>query len=380
MKRSVFPPSAFVLLALTLSILATPTSAQSISGVTTLSGCGSDFFSDSGTPATCYSGVVTGCTGANDLQFTFSYDAPASPKGVIVFFSGGSGTSASAYPGAELTYAQDYFNDGYAVVQVAWAWDWEDTNIPAGYTGGSTPVSVAPNIQAAACRPATFLNYINNTARVHPSGTPLCAQGASAGAGAVGYSMAWYNGASILKNVEMLSGPVFSNIEDGCIVPKIGAQTICGSGQYGCSSGTTSWTDLPQYVSGYRTAVRGWTGDNSCNGITNTSSTSNAAWLAMSIVTTGANLTYSSNGMAGWLCCSYAANTCYTDQGCPNNSAAEGEYFYTNFTSTNHPVGYLLTGITSCNGAEGVTTGNDPDTVGETGQTAIETHMTTHCQ
>jgi hypothetical protein len=323
--------------------------------------------------------VVTGCTGADDLQFTFSYDAPASPKGVIVFFSGGSGTSASAYPGAELTYAQDYFNDGYAVVQVAWAWDWEDTTIPAGYTGGGSSLSLAPNIEAAACRPATFLNYINNTARVHPSGTPLCAQGASAGSGAVGYSLAWYNGASILTNVELLSGPVFSNIEQGCVVPNASSVTIC-SGQYGCSSGTTSWSDAPQYVAGYRTGIRGWTGDNSCNGSSNTSSASNAAWLAMSIVTTGADLTYSSSGMAGWLCSSYAANTCYTDQGCPNNSAAEGEYFYTNFTRTNHPVGYLLTGITSCNGAEGVTTGDDPDAAGETGQTAIENHMLSFCK
>jgi len=226
MKRSAFPLLTFAFLALALSIASRPATAQSISSVTTLSGCASDFFSDSGTPATCYSGVVTGCTGADDLQFTFSYDAPASPVGVIVLFSGGGGTSASAYPGAELTYAQDYFNDGYAVVQVAWAWDWEDTTIPSGYTGGGSSSSQTPNIQAAACRPATFLNYINNTAKVHPSGTPLCAQGASAGSGAVGYSMAWYNGASILKNVELLSGPVFSNIEQGCVVPHASTQTI----------------------------------------------------------------------------------------------------------------------------------------------------------
>src|ERR1700730_16538539 len=107
--------------------------------------------------------------------------------------------------------------------------------------------------------------------------------------------MAWYNAKSFLKNAELLSGPVFSDIKQGCIVPTVGAQTICGSGEYGCSSGTTSWTDLPQFVAGYRTAVRGWTGDSTCNGSSNTSSTSNAAWLAMSIVTTGADLTDSSN-------------------------------------------------------------------------------------
>jgi hypothetical protein len=380
MKRFVVPLLTLVPLALTLATITRSASAQSISSVTTLGGCGSDFFSDSSTPATCYSGVVTGCTGADDLQFSFSYDAPASPIGVIVLFSGGSGTSASAYPGAELTYAQDYFNDGYAVIQVAWAWDWEDTTIPSGYTGGGSSLSLAPNIEAAACRPATFLNYINNTAAVHPSGKPVCAQGASAGSGAIGYSTAWYNGASFLKNVELLSGPVFSNIEQGCVVPNAGTQTVCGSGQYGCSSGTTSWTDAPQYVSGYRSGVRGWTGDPSCNGSGNTSSSSNSAWLAMSIVTTGADLTYTSNGMAGWLCSSYQSGTCLSSQGCPNNSAAEGEYFYTNFSSSNHPAAYLLTGITSCNGAEGVTTGSDPDISGESGQTAIESHMTTNCR
>lgn len=216
-----------------------------------------------------------------------------------------------------------------------------------------------------------------------PIGYTAVRPGSVGGSGAVAYSMAWYNGASILKNVELLSGPVFSNIEQGCVVPNpTSPVTIC-SGQYGCSSGTTSWTDAPEYVAGYRTGIRGWTGDSTCNGSSNTSSTSNAAWLAMSIVTTGADLTYPNNGMGGWLCSNYAANTSYTNQGCPNNSAAEGEYFYTNFTMSNHPgLAYILTGITSCNGAEGVTDGYDPDVPsnGETGQAAIESHMTTHCQ
>jgi hypothetical protein len=99
----------------------------------------------------------------------------------------------------------------------------------------------------------------------------------------------------------------------------------------------------------------------------------------MSIVTTGANLTYST-GMAGWLCSNPQIGTCLPNQGCPNNSAAEGNYFYTNFTSTNHPGAYSLTGITECNGAEGVTTGEDPDVPGETGQTAIENHMLLSCK
>ncbi|HVI08980.1 MAG TPA: hypothetical protein VND65_11890, partial [Candidatus Binatia bacterium] len=46
-----------------------------------------------------------------------------------------------------------------------------------------------------------FLNYINNPANgFHSSTTAMCAQGSSAGSGAVAYSIVWYGVGSTLNN------------------------------------------------------------------------------------------------------------------------------------------------------------------------------------
>jgi hypothetical protein len=60
---------------------------------------------------------------------------------------------------------------------------WEDT------TNGIIPPPVAHNIQAAACRPATFLSRVFQ--ETYTTGG-FCAQGTSGGSGAIAYSMAWY--------------------------------------------------------------------------------------------------------------------------------------------------------------------------------------------
>jgi hypothetical protein len=80
----------------------------------------------------------------------------------------------------------------------------------------------------------------------------------------------------------------------------------------------------------------------------------------MSIVNgTGGNFTYSNLGLAGWLCASSQPSTC--NNACPNNSSAEGQQFYLQFTSSSQAVQYRLTGIAQCNGAEGIVDGQDPD-------------------
>jgi hypothetical protein len=93
------------------------------------------------------------------------------------------------------------------------------------------------SILSAACRPATFLNYINSSP-FHSKGS-MCAQGASAGSGAIGYSMAWYGAASYLKNVELIVGPVFSEIDQGCANPNAATPTICAAGTSYCSLATS---------------------------------------------------------------------------------------------------------------------------------------------
>src|SRR5208282_5746961 len=72
-------------------------------------------------------------------------------KGVIVYFDGGDGTQplakGSPTAGDMVTY---YFEQGYELVQIAWSSAWEATYNPF-------PSGTFGNIQAAACRPATFL-------------------------------------------------------------------------------------------------------------------------------------------------------------------------------------------------------------------------------
>jgi hypothetical protein len=166
-------------------------------------GCSSDFLSNS----TCYN-VVVSCPSAEPLGATYG-SAPqnGSLNGTIIMFSGLGGTTLSTDTGQEAMFASYYQGRGYQIVQFKWDSDWEDTN--NGLTGH---VPYAWNIQAAACRPATFLQYVfANVATDQSKG--FCAQGASGGSGAIAYSMAWYGagsgqtGYTPLDKVELAVGP-----------------------------------------------------------------------------------------------------------------------------------------------------------------------------
>ena len=91
--------------------------------------------------------------------------------------------------------------------------------------------------------------------------------------------------------------------------------------------------------------------------------------------------------MHGWVCQSYATDPVYHFQECfpphcPNNSASQGNYFYQQFNSTQHPTPFNLTGVRACVQEEGVSQGTDPDSPNGTGSamTSIETDMTTNCR
>ncbi len=65
----------------------------------------------------------------------------------------------------------------------------------------------------------------------------MCAQGDSAGSAAVVYSMTYYGAASYLYNVELISGPVLSDIKQGCQEPAPNDPvTVCPAGQNGLST------------------------------------------------------------------------------------------------------------------------------------------------
>ena len=315
----------------------------------------------------CLTAQIT-CPNTAAINVTFGFTGPARPQGTVVFFPGGKGTSPTEDGDEIPTYAANYVSN-FEVVQLEYNSPWEDPSSDG--SGGS--------ILAAACRPATFLNYISNNTGIRQGA--MCAQGSSAGSAAVAYSMSWYGESGLFTNVELLAGPVLSEIDKGCEYPNYGTPTLCGSGTGYCSPKTVSWADKDIYVPSYNQAVSNWSGLPAC-GTSTVNSANYPTWAAMSIVNGSAagyspTFNYQSTVMHGWLCQSYS--TC-SGPSCPNNSASEGKFFY-DAVSTAEGVNLNLmevTGVQQCYTEEGIAQGTDPDS-GLQASVAIEKNMLTNC-
>jgi hypothetical protein len=151
-----------------------------------------------------------------------------------------------------------------------------------------------------------------------------------------------------------------------------------GNKQYGCTTATNQWYDDPVYVGYYAGRVSQWTGLANC--AMSGYSGNLTAWQNMSLVdgsNPNATVTYNypNTKIHAWLC--RTSDPC-NDGTCPNNSAAQGNDFYSNFTTTGNP-GFQLTGIKACLQEEGVSGGTDPDT-GKKGMIAVQDDMEANCQ
>jgi hypothetical protein len=271
-------------------------------------------------PQTANLGVMWGITGSG-------------ANGTVVFLNGNGGTIAYG-----SSFQPRYTQAGLASIEVAWDTDWETAGAP--YTA---------NVLNAACRSATLLNYFHS----QQTQGAFCSQGLSAGSGALAYALSWYGLGSELDNVELLSGPVFSNITDGCKVPNNTptVRIVPTDGQ--------PWSDKIGYFT-EAPSLTVWTGQE-CLPNTRTSDTAEDAWSAQSTVQPGATLNFPNTNLAGWEC----------NNGL-NPSAGQSYLF---FSKVGTP--YSLTAITNCSGAEGVTSGHTPQ--GVLGQTAIEDDMVNQC-
>lgn len=389
-------PTRLCLVAAPLFVLATSLAAHAQSTPLSLgtwntpqqTSCQSNFYGSN-----CYMTTIT-CPHAAPLTATFGYKIPTTnPAGTIVIFTGGGGTANFE---DDLDYASYYFNPpyNYAVVQIDWSADWENTN--SGLTDPTYPFS----IQAAACRAATFLElvYSGTISGLYTTGTAFCAQGKSGGSGALGYSLAWYGAGSFttgyphLDNAELIDGPMFSDLEQGCeqfysggVCSSAPNVTVCPTGQLGCTGWPTGGVPVsPTYLYGSETTVGYWTGDSSCGVCPPaTSNTSNQNWLNQSNVTTGASFSYSKTSMAGWLCASVVnqvgQDQCHQyPQRCLNNTTSQGQIFFANFTNSNQVVTLTVNAVNNCQGSEGVENGTVQG--GLSGMVAIENDMTGNCK
>jgi hypothetical protein len=332
---------------------------------------------------TCYTATLTACPNVPDLAFVYGVENPTGARGTIVMLPGGGGSSAAEDPGMETTYVSQYAADGYQVVQIAWGGpqgtgqDWQTWPLSLG--------APSYNIRNAACRPATFLHWV----RFGSPGWPglwarggMCAQGASAGSGAVSYALAWYGAGASTQNggyldkAEMLSGPTLSDLKKGCQVPNNNSTAICKSNQLGCLGWNSNNPNYNlEYIGHYKNDVQAWSGATgpACANNMNTT-TFDTQWLQMSIVDFTSqqqpSFTYPQTAMSAWLCQSVAQGVV------PNNAAPEGELFYLNFSSLSQFGGnaYGVNAVNVCPTQEGVSSGTAWN--GQTGQVAIFNDMT----
>jgi len=347
----------------------------------------------------CYTTTVRSCPNADPLDLVYGVDQPAAAptyNGTIVMFAGDGGTYAGPENGAFDTYAAAYLAAGYQIIQVAWGqtypgYDWEYSNVNSN--------DYKYNIRNAACRPATFLNWVRNgnsgvgggiwnqcNGKPNCVNGGMCGHGNSGGAGAMAYALAWYNagvgaaasnGSGYLDKVVLENGPVFSDIYQGCEVQSgVNYQytQICppGSTQPGCNSwpggGTNVFDYSLEYINPDYKAIEKWSGTPTpaCASSSNTATTTaseKALWQQMSIVdftttTQQPSFNYPNTGMSAWLCQSVTGVV--NGQPVPmNNSAPQGELFYLQFTSASQAANFLsVNGVSACpNAPENVESG-----------------------
>jgi hypothetical protein len=326
-------------------------SLGTVSSVTPVRTCPTGFYPG----MACFTATVS-CPATDDIGVTFGYATPPGVlQGTIFLHAGSAGTGPFDYGRDGETYVNSYYQAGYRVVELEWAKSWEIAT-----SSGSE------NIKMAACRPATLLRYVYDNIHGGASGEgAMCAHGNSAGSAAMAYALTWYGASSFLDKVVLTSGPVLGDIEAGCQVPNVPPVDICAPGQFGCKG--EAWSSPPQYPQGGN-ILQTWTGDRTCNNVPpgqSTSGASNAAWLAQSVSdgTPEANYDYPKTALSGWLC-SNALNC----------SAAQGQYYFRNFTNSSQTAAYSLNRIDGCRLAEDIWDGVTSD--GISGFTASVKDMT----
>ena len=191
--------------------------------------------------ASCYHLMVS-CPNMPSLGVTYGVATPSGiSNGTIAFVSANGGTFT--LPGAYVGQAPfNLYHAGFQTVQFAWDSPWQD-----GSTAGS--------LISAACREATFLNYLDTELyQANPNNSVtagMCAHSQSGGASGLAFSLTYYGVSSFLDKAVFVSGPHYSDLVQGCVVPNGPPVTICpsqnGSYPMGCNSAAGSWTNVPVY-------------------------------------------------------------------------------------------------------------------------------------
>jgi uncharacterized repeat protein (TIGR02543 family) len=183
-------------------------------------------------------GVVKAKTG-----FYADRGATGTPKGMVVLFSGGSGTFYwSSDNAASEGFVQNLRSDGFRVIEVRWNGAWEAAE--SGQQAGPA---------RTACRPATVIHYLGSQvfptmglARVEGR-CGFCIAGTSGGSAATSYALSFYGLEGLVDGLFPIGGPTHAAIRLGCTAPR-------GYEAYSYSGASIQQVDRPY---GYLTSGTG---------------------------------------------------------------------------------------------------------------------------
>jgi len=184
----------------------------------------------------CYSMTVS-CDGIADWTTYLKVNTPTKnpPVGTVLFTVGEGG--ANLYD-TEYTFGSTTVGGvlaaGYTTVQ---------TSFGSPFDGGANPngwLTGPGGVRRLACRYATLANWVyNNPQTINSKATssaPFCATGNAEGAGAIAYAVSEYGLNSIFKMIELTSGPVMTELQEGC---------NCGNGNSGPQKAPCNATPAP---------------------------------------------------------------------------------------------------------------------------------------
>lgn len=166
-------------------------------------------------PGFACSGFEVTCPGvtSNAPGYIAIGGANASSRGLVVFFTGGSGMGWWSGRNPDLlAFTDELRSRGYTIVQVRWGTNWLESS--PGNTAGTSHL---------ACRPATVIHHIHDTIYAPLELSPavgecgFCITGNSGGATQSGYALSHYGLETILDGVFPTGGPPHSVMAKSCL-------------------------------------------------------------------------------------------------------------------------------------------------------------------
>ena len=273
--------------------------------------------------ASCYHALVS-CPNMPNLGVTYGVATPpGTSNGTVAFVSANGGTFT--LPGEYLDQAPfDLYHSGFQTVQFAWDSAWQSG-------------SAAGSLISAACREATFLNYVDTElyqANQNNSVTAgMCAHSQSGGASGLAFSLTYYGVSSFIDKAVFVSGPHYGDLVQGCVVPNAPPVTICpsqnGSYPMGCNSASGSWTNVPVYNGSAANTLSGQLANNPvCNDpnhVYTQADEMNLTATSLLDQTSQANYVYPQTAVTAW--------ECDDDDYWKNPSEGQGWIYLSQFTN-----------------------------------------------